>query len=253
MQVTVRRTSDGPNGPINLFFAPIFGQHYSETAATAVAVFNDRFSGYETASPGPRILPFTIDIRGFEEQLARGDDRYAFDAEAETVSSGTDRAGEIVLYPGEYAPGNYGLLNIGLPSQSSAELFRQIDYGIEPEEFELETGSSELTFFDDDGDPVTYTMSGSTGMRAAIEAPLQELVGQLVAYFVHDQTWDNGSNAMYRIVGIRFGRLMHANINRRRQARGLWVQPVPYFGPGVRTNLNAPRSDGNAGRIVLAR
>ena len=59
VQVTVRRTSDGPNGPIDLFFAPIFGRHYSETAATAVAVFNDRFSGYETASPGPRLIPFT--------------------------------------------------------------------------------------------------------------------------------------------------------------------------------------------------
>ncbi len=50
VQVTVRRSASSNNGALSLFFAPIFGRLSKDITATAVAILDDRFSGFNTAS-----------------------------------------------------------------------------------------------------------------------------------------------------------------------------------------------------------
>ncbi len=59
VQVVVRRTSEGANGPVKFFFASIFGSMDIESSASAVAVFNDRVSGFETES-ADGLLPSSV-------------------------------------------------------------------------------------------------------------------------------------------------------------------------------------------------
>lgn len=252
VQVIVRRTEGSPNGPVELMFAPIFGKHFSNVSASAVAAFDDRVSGYDTSAPGGGALPLTMYVDNHTRQLTEGGDEYAYDPSTESVSPGRDSTREVNVYPGDQAPGNFGLLNIGTPNLGLPALVNQIENGVPPEDFERETGSAELTFYGDEGS-VTYDITGNAGLKSSLEKALLTRVGQVVSYFVHDKVDDTGSNAVYRIVGIRFGRVMQARLQAADADRGLWIQPVVYTGAGVRTSRNAPSSGGVAGRIVLAR
>jgi len=252
VQVIVRRSDESANGPVELMFAPIFGKHFSNVSASAVAAFDDRVSGYDTSAPGGRILPFTMHVDDYTRQLTEGGDDYAYDPSSESVAAGPDGTREVNVYPSGEAPGNFGLLNIGIPNQGLPALADQIENGVPPEDFELETGSAELTFHDGE-EPDTYDITGNPGLKSALEKSLLTRVGQVVGIFVHDQVDTGGSNAVYRIVGIRFGRVMEARLQTSDVNRGLWIQPVTYTGAGVRTSRNAPSSGGVGGRIVLAR
>ena len=141
VQVIVRRTEGSPNGPVELMFAPIFGKHFSNVAASAVAAFDDRVSGYDTSAPGGGILPFTMHVDDYTRQLTEGGDDYAYDPSSESVAPGPDGTREVNVYPGGEAPGNFGLLNIGTPNQGLPALADQIENGVPPEDFELEIGS----------------------------------------------------------------------------------------------------------------
>ncbi len=253
VQVTVHRSAEGPNGPVVLFFASIFGRRDTEVSATAVAVLEDKFSVYETAESGPNLLPITVNIADYGDQFANGGDLYGYDEGSESVSTEGDGIREILLYPRNEAPGNRGLLNIGIPDLSSNELIRQITEGVTPEEFERETGSSELTFQDEYGAPATYDITGNPGLKSDLEDSLETLVGEVVGFFVHTAVEEQGSNAVYKISGLRFGRLMHVDLSGSVSSRGLWIQPITYGGPGVFTDVNVASSGGTAGRVALVR
>ncbi len=252
IEVVVRRGANSVNGPVALMFAPLFGKKFTDVTASAVAAFDDRFSGFETGSPGTVMLPLSMDVDDYDDAVTAATDDYGFDANGD-VTPGADGSREVIAYPGNQAPGNYGLLNIGVPNMSLPELGDQIENGVQPEEFEMETGSSELSFYDEFGDPESYTISGNPGQKAALEDSLLMHVGELVAFFVHDGISGGGANSEYNIVGMRFGIVMQASMKTGKANKGLWIQPVTYDGVGVRTNVNAASSGGVAGRLVLAR
>ena len=81
---------------------------------------------------------------------------------------------------------------------------------------------------------------------------IEAKVGDVVAYLLHDQVQNNGANTEYRIVGVRFGRVMGVNVEDSNR-RGLWLQPVVYNGTGIKLDPAAPSTDGMIGRVVLAR
>ena len=102
VQVVVRRQAgygEDSNGPVQLFFAPIFGMLTGETGARAVAVFDDRFAGLTVSEDGAGMLPFTIHEDAFASEWAAGADQYRYDDETGNVTQTPDDIREIRLYP----------------------------------------------------------------------------------------------------------------------------------------------------------
>ncbi len=128
-----------------------------------------------------------------------------------------------------------------------------MENGVPSANVETEIGSTTLTFYDSDGDPITYDIGGTPGLRASLETPIATHVGEVIAYLIHDQVTGNGANTSYRITGIRFGRLMDVELNGGPSNRGVWIQPVAYVGLGVETATAAPPSTEGVGKLVLAR
>lgn len=263
VKVTVRREggdSEGSNPPVQLFFAAIFGRLSADASASAVAVFDDRFRGISAGAPGAGMTPFTISENAFGSELAGGGDQYAYDEASDTVSASPDGIREIRLYPyplsgSGYAEGdgNFGMLNIGTGNQGVEAERVQIINGASADDFVMEVGTSELDFFDDSGNPITYEITGSPGMESSLTSALEEITGQVVGFFVHEQVVLFGSNSVYTITGIRYGRVMAMRLTGPPAQRGFYVQPVSYAGGEVRIHPDAPSSDGLVGRIVLAR
>lgn len=247
--VTVRRTSKGSNGTVDFFFGSFLGQSQKDISATATAAFDDRVGGIDISTGG--MVPFTISETRYNDQLANGGDSYGFDENTDSVTGGSDGIREIDLYPNNLAPGNFGLLNIGTPNQGVPALRDQIENGVTEGDLQTETGSSELTFVDGSGSPVTYNISGDPGLKASLESSIDTRVGMVIAFLLHDGVTGSGANSSYHITGVRFGRVMDVNLNGT--SKGLWIQPVIYSGADVRIQTNAPSSGGLTGRIVLAR
>jgi len=252
-QVTIRCTRDSTNGPVPLLFAQAFGKRFSDVTATAVATLDDRIVGYDTGADGPAIMPLTININDYENAISGPTDLFSYDPSSDSVSVGADGYYEVNLYPDKQAPGNYGLLNIGLPSMSANELSMQIEDGVPPEDFERETGYSELTFYDEDGSALSYDITGNPGMKVSLEDSFKIYEGRLIAFFVHDKVVNNGSNTIYTVRGMRWGRVMNVSLKAGAKDKGFSVQPISFTGAGVRTGTYAPSSAGAAGRLVLAR
>ena len=75
VEVTVRRSSEegySSNGPVSLFFAPIFGQEKADASATAVAAFDDRVVSIDFGGGGAGGLPISMDENDYLVQLTGG-------------------------------------------------------------------------------------------------------------------------------------------------------------------------------------
>ncbi|MCH9002054.1 MAG: hypothetical protein IIC02_05720 [Planctomycetes bacterium] len=249
VQTIVRRTHKSRNGPVELLFARIFGIATGDVTATATAVFDDRVAGLPPSN-GPTIWPFSINETVFLDSFKNGGDQFGYDDVTDSVSGFGDGINEIHLFPNKSAPGNFGTLNFG-GSGSSSELVEQIDYGLTPEDIEAATGSTELNFLDDEGDHITYEIFGNTGISATMEDNLQRHIGKLIGFFVHTDVDFNGSNAIYTLERMVFGRLMSAELTGGE--KGIWIQPVTIVDQGANTTADTPSSNGMIGHIMLAR
>lgn len=249
VQTIVRRTHKSRNGPVELLFARIFGIATGDVTATATAVFDDRVAGL-SSSNGPTIWPFSINETVFRDSFKNGGDQFGYDDVTDSVSGFGDGINEIHLFPNKTAPGNFGTLNFG-GSGSSSELVEQIDYGLTPEDIEAAIGSTELNFLDDEGDHITYDIFGNTGISATMEVNLQRYIGKLIGFFVHTDVDFNGSNAIYTLERMVFGRLMSAELTGGE--KGIWIQPVSIVDQGANTTADTPSSNGMIGHIMLAR
>jgi len=261
VQVLVRRAAGSSNGSISYSFARIFGFAEGEAEAGATAAMDDRFSSYEQTEEYGLLLPFTVHKDTYEEMLVSGPDTFSYDAVHDEVDETSDEVREVRVYPyrekkeggGSDGAGNFGLLNVGSENQGVPALEEQIRNGIAPADLELEVGTSLLTFVDEDGSPVTYDITGSPGLKAGVEDAVVDRLGDIVAFFLYDQVTESGSNAVYRMVGMRFGRVMCIDLHGNPNDKRLVIQPVAYTGAGVIVTTNAPSSDGQVGRLRLVR
>ncbi len=249
VQVTVRCEEDSPNGPVRLFFAQILGRAETEISATAMAVFDDRVIGFEPPAVANPLVPFSVHEDVFN---GGGPDVYGYDPDTQTITLGGDGVQEVNLYPhAEIGNGDFGLLNIGTPNQGNPALAVHIEDGVPPEDLEAEIGSSEVSFFDEYGDPVTYSITGNPGLHSALKSSLELREGEIIAVMVHDSAIGNGSNMTFHITGMRFARLMTTDL--RGGTKYAWLQPVTYAGGGVRVGSSGTSSGGLVGKIVLVR
>jgi hypothetical protein len=267
VQITTRRTAASSNGPIAMFFGGIFGVDERGVIAEATAVADDRFRGLRLDEEIDFVfIPLTMRESHYEYLVVNGNDDYSYDGE---VYESGDAIPEVRLYPWRLFPGTpadpwddvfemddegagtFGVLEF--TGSGAATTADRILNGVSAEELREEVGTSELTFYDEEGNPTTYPMTGAPGIQAAAADALEQRLGQVVGFFVHDQVTGTGTNVEYRIVGVRFGRLMGADLRGDPSQRDVVVQPVAYSGPGVIISTYVPSSGGYMGRAVLVK
>ena len=226
VQVRVRRTDD-QNGEVPLFFARMMGINAMESRAVAMAAYADNFVGFATpptdGSGNLQLLPFALD-KGTWDALMAGNtaDTWSWNADAKTVSAGSDGVREANLYPqGTGSPGNRGTVDVGNPNNSTKDLSRQITDGISAQDFSyLPDGKLEF------GVNGTISLNGDTGMSAGFKDELASIVGQTRIIPIFNAVSGNGNNAQYTIVQLAGVRVMAVSMTGDPSERYVMVQPA---------------------------
>ena len=291
VHVIARRNSANADGQIKLFFAPIWGLFSAPVSASAIAVLDDRFYGYAPKKTigGCPVIPFAVDEAVWEDQIVNGNgpDEYTYDADNENVLTAPDMTPEIRLFPEQLGPpsqgghpqvegaeagdtnagsGNFGLLNIG-PSTGTAgtsTIVRQINEGISAEDLNDMTGEPMIRFYNQvSGEPVvfnavSYDVTGDPGIKAGVEDAMQAKIGEVVGFFLYKSVTEQGSNAIFDIVGMRFGRVMQVELSGsvgggNTTMKAIIIQKVAYYGPDIMTSSYVPSTDRTIGRLELVR
>jgi len=264
VQVAARRGGAG-NSSVPMVFAWILGTSSANVSATGTAAFDDRFVGLRPVDGA--MLPLVVSLEQYEDDIVNGNDEFSYDEDLDAVLEFPDATPEIHLFPAnggngngngngnnnDDGAGNFGLLNVGIGDQGADGVADQILNGVTQEHFlnEPGVGTSAMSFLDSDGNALTYEISGNPGITASLVDELETRVGDLIGFFLYSVVDDGGSNAIYTIVGIRFGRLMHVDLTGN--DKRVVVQPEPYSGTGVLVDVNAPSTNGEIGVMVLVR
>lgn len=255
VQVTTRRSADSANGAILFYFAIVLGMSTGHAQASAIAAMDDRVSGFNLAlNDGADLLPFTLHIDLYDDMCANGSDAYQFTG---SPVAGSDGIPEVIVFPwkesgdGPIGSGNFGVLNFD--GGGAAAVAWQIQNGLTPAQLQAGAGTSNLVYVDDVGNPVTYELNGKTGAMSSMKDDLNARLGDVVGFFVHDQVTGTGENAMFRNVGIRFGRIMNVQLTGAQADRDLTLQPVTYTNRSISVSPYGRSTQGQVGRLTLVR
>lgn len=235
---------------IPVFFSGVFGYTNLFMNASVIATFNDRVVGFrpplDRKSP---LTPFTLPLEKWEEEKFSGPDNYSFDGR--NVLDDSDGIPEVKLYiseatGGSTGVGNYGLLNVGSGSLGTPILGNQIENGISRDDLYDMNGEEMFTFVDGS----SYEVTGDPGIKSGLESYIDTRLGDVIGFFLHDELTMSGSNTIYHIVNIKFGRVAHVDIHSANKT--IIVQPVTFFGREIVTGEDASHS-GDVGRLVLVK
>jgi len=228
VRVTLRR-DDTINGPINLFFASIFGRGTAALSATATATFKDGVTGFRVTSTTGNcgLLPFALKVTAWNNLINRVSpvrDDYTYNQTTKTVSAGGDGIPELNLYPGsggtQLPPGNFGTVDIGASNNSSADIERQIRYGV---------SASDLAYFGGElklGDDGTILLNGDTGLSAGFKDALEAIKGQPRTIPLFSSVSGPGNNSMFTVVGFAGIRIMYVKLTGSMSSKAVIIQPA---------------------------
>jgi hypothetical protein len=243
-QVTVRRDAS-TNGPIPLLFARIFGMDSVSVTATAAATFKDGAVGYRVnaRTGNAELMPLALHVDAWNDLLARVrtiGDNFTHDPDSQTVSVGPDGVFELNLFPGggadQLPPGNFGTVDIGSDNNSTADLSRQIRYGISEQDLAYHGG--ELRF----GPDGTLLLNGDTGLSAAIKDDLAAIKGQPRAIPLFNQVVGNGNNAQFTIVGFAGVTVLDVRLTGAMNSKKVVIQPAFVVDDAVITDAGSGSS-----------
>ena len=270
VKVTARRTASSPGGALGLFFGPVLGISHSDVSATAIAVIDDRFYAYSPVSVGGvGAIPLSLDEDMWNDQIVAGNgpDEYSYDTDTGGIVAGQDGVHEVKLFPEKLGPstpdgddagaGNFGILHVGSGSLGASTIIAQIREGISRQDFIDLTGEPMIKFYNQvSGEPVvydavTYDIEGDPGMKVALKDAMEEKIGQKVGFFVHSNVAGQGSNAVFTVVRMEFGRVMQVDLVGGDKA--IVIQPVPHYGPDILTSPYVPSTNRLIGSLELVR
>jgi hypothetical protein len=253
-EVTFRRNVTGANsasstagdGPLDLFFAPVFGTKRAGTQVASTAALLPAVGFKIVAGSGlaTSILPIALDVETWDALIDQnvGSDNYSFNPSSGSVTSGGDGIREVNLYPNGSAnlpPGNRGTVDIGPTNNSTADLTRQILYGTnEADLAALAAQGVELNW--DDG-PIT--LNGDPGLSAGIKDELETIKGQPRALPIFSAVSGPGNNAMYTIVKFVGVRIMFVQLTGKPTSKKVIIQPAPLVDATAVTGNQVIRND----------
>lgn len=226
--VRVRRNAIR-NGPVDLLFARVFGLRTADLGAEATASFLDGVVGYRvTAQSGnAELLPLSLHEAPWAGLLAGTQttgDNYAYDPQSGAVTQGSDGINELNLFPGagptQLTPGNFGTVDIGSPDNSTADLARQIRYGVSAEDLAYFGGELVL------GTNGTLTLNGDTGLSAGVKDDLEAVKGMARAIPLFSQVTGPGDNATFTVVGFAGIRIVNVRLTGPMDQKEVVIQPA---------------------------
>jgi Flp pilus assembly protein TadG len=182
VRVTVRR-SDLANSSVALYFARIFGSNQSDVSATATAVLQKA----TYLQPGADILPITFSTATWDARQVNevwtiyGDGRM------------TDQYGELI-------PGNWGTIDIGSGSNSSADLVAQIDQGLRQVDLDQLYANQLISSPDRIDCQEVMTLNGDTGLSSGIKDSVREATGLRKLVPIFGTMAGSGGNLDFTIV-----------------------------------------------------
>jgi uncharacterized membrane protein len=237
--VNVRRTAED-NGEVNLFFAKVMGRDRAAVESQATAAFLNNVAGFKTPATGENLdlLPFALDDTTWCGR-ASGDDMYSYNPSTKQVTLGSDGIPEVNHYPlGTGAPGNRGTVDIGSPNNSTADICRQIRYGVTAQDLSYVGGKIEC-------DPATHTLllNGDTGISAGVKDDLASIIGQKRCIPIFSTVSGPGNNATYTIVKFVGVRIVYVKLTGSPSQKKVLVQPAPIVIPGVIPGTGAATSE----------
>ncbi|MFH1109139.1 MAG: TadG family pilus assembly protein [Planctomycetota bacterium] len=228
VRVHVRRDASHAS-PIDLYFAGVFGRLTANISAEAYATFKDGVVGWKvtdnTGNAG--LLPLALKVDAWNNLLAgtfTTGDNYSYDPATGTVSAGNDGINELNLYPGggatQLPPGNFGTVDIGDPGNSTADLARQIRYGVSADDLAYYGGELKL------GADGTLQLTGDTGLSAALKDDLTSIIGQPRSIPLFSTVAGPGNNSIFTIVGFACIRILDVNLTGSMSSKKVIVQPA---------------------------
>lgn len=239
------------NGEVPYFFAKIFGMSGQSLESEATAGLVMDVQGFQAPGDGSTIgiLPFALDQQTWNGLIANsGTDAYRWNASTKTVSAGSDGLVEVNLYPqGTGSPGNRGTVDIGSCNNSTADIARQIVYGISPSD--LAALGKPLTL----GDNGTMTLQGDTGISAGVKDELASIIGQPRVIPIFSTVTGNGNNATYTIVKWQGIRIVNVKLTGSMSQKNVTIQVAPALVKGVIPSTSTSYSKYVYSPVVLVR
>jgi Flp pilus assembly protein TadG len=230
VRVKVRRDST-LNGQTPFFFARIFGLTGQNLDAEATAGFLKNISGFKTPANGANVavLPYALDLDTWNALLAgNATDQWTWNAATQTITAGCDGIKEVNLFPqGTGSPGNRGTIDIGGCNNSTADIARQILYGISPTDLAHHGGKLE---FDENGE---LELNGDTGISAGVKDELTSIKGQPRLIPIFSTVVGPGNNAQYTIVHWAGIRILDVKLTGAMSQKRVIIQPCPMVMQGV--------------------
>lgn len=203
--------------------------------------FKDGVTGFKvTPNTGnAELLPLTLKDSVWNDLMTQAvtvGDNYTYDKVTGQVTPGPDGILELNLYPGsgagQLAPGNFGTVDIGSNNNSTADLSRQILYGVNESDMAFHGGA--LT--------IPTTLNGDTGLSAGIKDELAAIKGKARAIPLFSTVSGPGNNAMYSITGFAGIRIMNVKLTGPMSKKEVIIQPAfvvddsAMTGPGSGTS-----------------
>jgi len=221
--VRVRKTNN-QNGEVPLFFARTLGTNRAACQADATAAILNNISGFRAPSNGENLemLPLALDLETWNALLAGcGTDDWTWNAELGQVQSGPDGILEANLFPQDTgAPGNRGTVDIGNSNNSTADIARQILYGVTAEDLAHHGGVLQL---DENGE---LFLNGDTGISAGVKDELAAIKGKPRIIPVFSQVVGPGNNAEYTIVEFAGIRILDVKLTGKLSGKRVVIQPA---------------------------
>jgi len=256
VRVLARKDSDSPNGPLNLFFGQILGKGTADIQAQAIAYFDQHVEKFQIKQQSGPFAPMSVRQEKWLLEIVNkgGDDEFSYDPETGQITAGPDGVPEVSIYPEKQknnngkgngnnqseGAGNFGLLNFNNGNNGTPILARQIRDGLTAEEIESVFGEPAVRFTDDYGNPVDHLIDGNPGLKASLKDDLESRLGQVIGFFVHTEVSGSGANAVFTVVDVQFGRLMHVDLTGPMNSKAVVIQPEIYTGREVITSQSAP-------------
>jgi Flp pilus assembly protein TadG len=230
VKVRLSKNSES-NGEVPYFFARVFGLDGQSLSSEAVAGMVKDVKGFKAPSDGSTlgILPYALDLQTWNNFIANvGTDVYRWNATTKQVEAGSDGLVEVNLFPqGTGSPGNRGTVDIGSSNNSTADIARQILYGISPADLAYMGGT---LAFDANGKLI---LNGDTGISAGVKDELTSIKGQPRIIPIFESVTGNGNNAQYTIVKWQGIRIMNVKLTGSMSQKNVMIQVAPVMAKGA--------------------
>lgn len=196
VRVTLRRDASA-NEPIRLLFGGVLGIIRSEVRATATAVLQKP----SLLRPGAGVLPFSIP-----------QDEWNATQPGQIWSIYGD--GRMVDGSGQQIPGNWGTLNLGPSSNSTAEINDQILNGLQQSHLSGLHAEGRIPSHEHIDSSVPFNANADPGLSAGMKSSLEAIKGQSRLIPIYDSTSSGGGNNLeFHVSGWAVATLHDSNFS----------------------------------------